>query len=106
MTGGNDGKIFVHKIRDGYKLVSTLDLRDFHQSEEALVITDLTFLAPDNVMVVIWKTGIFFLFVQSGDCISHCQVVNSKILTTGGFASADGMDTVPCFGLLQKLKNT
>lgn len=81
VTGGRDGQIYVREISDGYELLRTVNLRDIYNSGFRLLnIVHLTFLSVDIVMVVTFSTGLFFVSVESGICISHFKLQDSKEL--------------------------
>ena len=79
VTGGRDGQIYVREIGDGYELLRTVNLRDIYNSGFRLLnIVHLTFLSVDIVMVVTLNTGLFFVSVESGICISHFKLQDSE----------------------------
>jgi len=79
VIGTTNAKIYVHELRDEYKLLRTIDLSNFcHFRNRIISISDMTFLAPDLIMVTKEDEGLFFISVESGQCIFHFQVVNSN----------------------------
>lgn len=74
VTGTMDCKIYVHQIRHQYNLLRTIDFRSFYQFRNADTwICAITFLNNDVVMVTSYE-AIFFVSLESGQCISHCEL--------------------------------
>jgi len=81
VMGGEDGEIYVHGRPDGFNfnLLKTIDLQSSgHLEHDYTRIFDLSFLNEDILMVTTDDSGLFFVSVESGKCISHYQVENSK----------------------------
>jgi len=73
---------------------TTIDLREFrHFQHDDTYVVDVSFLNADILMVTN-DTGIFFMSVESGECVSHCQLENSKFLLRAAVLS----DGRVCFG--------
>lgn len=76
---GGDGKIIVHELSDGYNHLRTIDLcKLYHFDRGYTGMNKITFLNTDILMVVTAYSGIFFVSVESGQCVSHCLLENSK----------------------------
>lgn len=81
VIGGRGSKCFVHQNRDGYDLVRTIDLRKFRTFESAAQwMQNISFLNDDIIMVTTSVSGIYFVSVQSVQCISHSNVENSVFI--------------------------
>lgn len=73
VLGTKDSKMYVHETLDGYNLVRTIVLREFHHYEpDDLRIWDISFLNADIVMATTVNAYIFFVSVKSGHIFSHC----------------------------------
>jgi len=70
---GDLDRLRVHRIRDGFKLVKTIVL--------PMPADDISFLSADIIMVTMRFSGIRFISVQSGQCISCCKLHKPKDLS-------------------------
>lgn len=86
------GKIYVHEIGDGYELARKIDLSEFdaYVCDVIIYIRDIKFLDAEIVMVTTKGCGIFFVSVESGQCISHFHLENSNELESAAAVMTDG----------------
>lgn len=97
---GDDKRIYVHGIRDGYNLFGTIDLPPFHQSRLNFYgIIRIRFLNADIVMDTSISTGILFVSRGSGQCFSYCPLgiseypyLNESIVMSDGQICVGGSD--------------
>jgi len=80
-TSCRDGKIHVRK-RDGYSVVSRLDLNTLLQSEDdtentiRINIRAATWISSDLIMVITEMTGIFFISLEKNECVAHFLTIH------------------------------
>lgn len=81
VMGGVDFTIYVHQIKDGYKLLRASDLRKFHDiGSEICWIEDISFLNADVIMVLTTSAGIFFIsFLFLWNQVPAYPIVYQKI---------------------------
>lgn len=97
LGGWRDTILYVHRVQDNYNLLRSIDLRNFHDFENVVnwnIDRSITFISADILMVTEGSAGIFFVSLESGECISHCQLENSNGLYEGTVLS----DGRLCFG--------
>jgi len=84
VIGSAGCRIYIHELLDEYNLLRTIDLRNFyHFRNDNTWIRDITFLNADIVMVKTDDEGIFFVSVESGQCIFRSKLENSNELYRG-----------------------
>lgn len=82
MVGGWwDSNIYLYRNREGYEPLGSIDLGQLHVFGHDLDwINHISFLSDDIVMVVADEGEIFLVSLQSGKCISHCNLQKSNHL--------------------------
>lgn len=61
-------------------IIGKIELRKLgHSVRDNVWIWDISFLSAETVMVTTDYSVIFLVSVESGQCISHCQIENPSL---------------------------
>lgn len=72
VTGDGGTNLYIHRIQDEYNLQRKINLRRLNQIHIRDRIKHICFLNKEIVIVTMTNSHIFFVSVESGQCISYC----------------------------------